>query len=298
LVRANPARWIGMVSGAGTYFFSRDLLTATGLRRWTGGMRYTAIFAGAAKRFDGTNAAEVSAWCLARCGTSPLSDPAPTHVLFALLSQAERATVASSVKSVVRDYLVDVVDEASGPVMLLRSGARQPIEAGSWVINCTSHLGARDVKHVPYVSASGKILSINSTSTAFGNSAVSAYFLSHLFFLDRLVDAQLYELDHYGLMRTAPEAALAVWSTLIMYNFSLIFDRLPVKVFQGNGLDLDRWYPPPRQLAGQLRFMRNHKRDRRHHRRALDSFSQHANIRCGPLSWPSPSELCTPDQAG
>jgi hypothetical protein len=60
------------------------------------------------------------------------------------------------------------------------------------------------------MSPSGKTMSINSTSTAFGNTAISAYFLSHLFFLDKLVDTPLYELDMHGLGRNAPEAFLAV----------------------------------------------------------------------------------------
>jgi hypothetical protein len=75
LVRANPARRIGMVTGTGTYFYNRDIVLPTGLKRWTGGVRYSSIFAGAAKRFDGTNALEVSEWCRAWCGTSPLGDP-------------------------------------------------------------------------------------------------------------------------------------------------------------------------------------------------------------------------------
>ncbi len=127
-------------------------------------------------------------------------------------------------------------------------------------------------------------MSINSTSTTFGNSAVSAYFLSHLFFLDRLADAPLYELDLHGLLRNAPEAALAVWSSLIMYNLSLVSERVPLKAFRDNGLDFDRWYPPVRRFAGQLQFIRNHKRDRQHHRQALDTFSRLTNVRCGPLS--------------
>lgn len=127
-------------------------------------------------------------------------------------------------------------------------------------------------------------MSINSTSSTFMNSAVSAYFLSHLFFRDSLVGAPLYELDLDGLRRTAPEAVIAVVSTLIMLNLSLVFERAPMKAFRDNGLDIDRWYPPVRQLAGQLQFMRNHKRDREHHRRALDTFSRQNNVRCGPLS--------------
>lgn len=284
VARANPARRIGMVTGTGTYFLNRDLVIASGLKRWTGGVRYNAIFAGAAKRFDGTNAAEVSEWCRTWCGTSPLGDPAPTHLLFALQSEDETATVATGVSEVIRDHLADVVDDDSGPVMLLRTGARHSIPSGSWVINCTGHITPREAQHVPYVSPSGRAMSINSTSTTFGNSAVSAYFLSHLFFLDRLADAPLYELDLHGLLRNAPEAALAVWSSLIMYNLSLVSERVPLKAFRDNGLDFDRWYPPVRRFAGQLQFMRNHKRDRQHHRRALDTFSRLTNVRCGPLS--------------
>jgi NAD(P)-binding Rossmann-like domain len=289
LVRANPARRIGMVTGTGTYFFNRDLVTPAGVKRWTGGVRYSSIFTGVAKRFDGTNAAEVSEWCRAWCGTTSLGDPPPTHLLFAFLSEDETATVATGVSEVIRDHLVDVIDDGSGPIMLLRKGARQPIPSGSWVINCTGHLKPRDEEHVPYVSPSGKAMSINSTSTAFGNSAISAYFLSHLFFLNELVDAPLYELDMNGLGRNAPEAFLAVWSTLIQHNLSVVLERAPMRVFQSFKLDFDQWYPLPRQIPGLVRLMRTHKRDRPHRRHALDTFSQHANVRCGPLRVSAPS---------
>ena len=285
--RANPDRPIGMVTGTGTFFYSRDTVNPTGLKRWIGGTRNNAIFAGAAAMFDGTNAPEVNAWCRGRVGTSPLVDPAPKHLLFAILSTAESAGVTAAVHEVIRDHVVDVVDvvdDTAGPAMALRSGSRHPIPAGSWVINCTSHLAPRAAEHKPYVSSSGKTLSINSTSTVFGNSAVSAYFLSHLFFLDRLADAPLYSLDFHGLRRNAPDAVLAVVSTVVMYNLSLVFERVPMKVFRENGLDMDRWYPVPRQLAGQLQFMRSHKRDREHHRKALDAFSQRADVRCAPLT--------------
>lgn len=174
LVRANPARRIGMVTGAGTYFYNRDLINPTGLKRWTGGVRYNAIFAGAAKRFDGTNAAEISEWCRAQYGISPLGDPAPTHLFFAHLSEEETVTVASGVSEVIRDHLADVVDDASGPVMLLRTGARYSVPSDSWVVNCTGHLAPRNVEHVPYVSSSGRTMSINLTSTTFLNPGVSA----------------------------------------------------------------------------------------------------------------------------
>jgi hypothetical protein len=289
LVRTNPHRSIGMVTGTGTYFYNRDLVNPNGLKRWIGGMRYNAIFAGAAKRFDGTNAAEVSQWCLARVGTSPLREPAPTHVLFALMSEDETATVARGVSDVIRDHLVDVVDDPSGPVMLLRTGARHPIPPGSWVVNCSGHLAARDVEHVPFVSPSGRTMSINMTSMIFPSPGAGAFVQTHLFFLDRLAEAPLYELDLYGLLRNAPEAALAVGSSLIAYNLGFAFELVPMKAFRDFGLDIDRWYPLPRQLAGQLQFMRGRKRDREHHRQALDTFSRTAKVRCGPLATSAPS---------
>lgn len=283
LVRANPERKIGMLTGTGTYFFNRDLVTPTGLKRWTGGVFYSSIFGDVAERFDGTNASEVSEWCRTWCGTSPLGDPPPSHLLFAFLSEKEARTVAQGVSEVIRDHLVDVIDDDSQPVMDLRTGARHAIPSGSWVINCTGHLTPRDEKHLPFVSSSGKVMSINSTSTAFGNSAISAYFLSHLFFLGKLADAPLYELDMNSLLRNAPEACLAVWSTLIQHNLSIVLERVPMRAFQKFKLDFDQWYPQPRQIPGLVRMLRTHKRNRPHRRQALDAFSRHTNIRCGPL---------------
>ena len=252
-------------------------------------MRYNAIFAGAAKRFDGTNAAEVTDWCRAHYGTSALDDPAPTHLFFALLSEDETATVASGVNEVVRDHLVDVVDEESGPVMLLRTGARHPIASGSWIVNCTGYLAPRDVEYVPYVSPSGRSMSLSPTSSVIPTPGVAGYVMSQLFFLDRLAEAPLYELDFPGLGRKAPDTALAIASTLFAYNLSYVFELVPMKAFREFGLDIDRWYPLPRQLAGQIRAMRTNKRDRDRHRKALDTFSQQTGVRCGPLASPAPS---------
>jgi hypothetical protein len=290
LVRANPGRRIGMVTGTGTYFYNRDLVNPTGLKRWMGGVRYNAIFAGAAKRFDGTNAAEVSDWCRAQYGTSPLADPAPTHLFFALLSEEETSTAAGGVNEVIRDHLVDVLDDESGPVMRLRTGARHQIPSGSWVINCTGYLKPhRDLEHVPYVSPSGRTMSINPTSSIIPTPGVAGYVMSQLFFLDRLAEPLLYELDLPGLGRNAPEAALAIVSTLLAYNLSYVFELVPMKAFREFGLDIDRWYPPPRRLAGQIKSFRTNKRDRDRHRKALDTFSRQASVRCGPLASSAPS---------
>ena len=168
--------------------------------------------------------------------------------------------------------------------MVLRTGARHPISPGSWVVNCTGHLAPRDVDHVPYVSASGRTMSINLTSGTSPNTAISAYLLAQLFFLDKLGDAPLYESDFYGLMRTAPEAVLPVSSSLFMYNLGVVLARVPMKALRSFGLDFDRWYPPLRQLAGQIQMLRINKQGHGRFQRALDTFSRQMNIRCGPIS--------------
>ena len=289
LAKSNPSRPISMVTGTGTYFFKRDLTNPTGLKRWLGGVRYNSIFMHAAKRFDGTNGAEVSQWIRSSYGTSALGDPAPTHAFPTLLSDDETAIIATALHEKVRDHLTDVVDDPSGPVMVLRSGARHPIPDGTWVVNCTGYLNPRSVDYVPYVSPSGRAMAINMTS-ATGVPPMAAYFLTHLFFLDRLVDIPLYELDFHGLRRTAPGDLLAIFSSVIMYNLSIISEHLPMKAFQDFKLDFDRWYPMPRQVAGTIRFASTHKRNRSHQKQAIETWSRQTNVRCGPRSTTAPPQ--------
>ncbi len=287
LLEANPRRFVGMVAGTGTHFFDRDQIFPAGSRRWTSGIRFNAYLAEIARRFDGTNADAINQWTRSRANIS-LVEPAP-HTIYGFISPAEAASVRAGLSELISDHVLDIVDDPAGPgpgpAMVLRSGARQPIEAGSWVVNCSGHFAPRAAGHTPCISSAGRVLSVNPTSMVlFPLSTFSAYFLPHLFFRGRLADAPLYELDFYGLRRTAPEALTAVAAALIMHNLSVIFERVPARVFQQNGLDFDRWYPVPRRLVGQVQFMFAHKRNRRHSQQALDAFSRATGVRCAPLN--------------
>jgi NAD(P)-binding Rossmann-like domain len=282
LLKANPGRPLGMIAGTGTHFFDRDQLFPAGSSRWTSGVRANAYLAEIALRFDGTNTDAVTQWTRTRANIS-LLDSAP-HTMFGFHSPAEEANIRAGLKELVSDHLVDIVDDPDGPTMVLRTGARHPVEADSWVVNCTGHFAHRVAVHTPYITPTGRVLSVNPTSMVlFPLSTFSAYFLTHLFFLNRLADAPLYELDFHGIRRIAPEAVTAVASALIMHNLSVIFERVPKRVFQQNGLDLDRWYPVPRRISGQIQFMLAHKRNRRHHQKSLDAFSRATGVRCAPL---------------
>lgn len=110
-----------------------------------------------------------------------------------------------------------------------------------------------------------------------------SYFLTHLLFLGKLSAAPLYALDFHDTRRRALGDLLWVLSALMMYNLSVIFELVPRNVFLDCGLDLDLRYPLPRRLAGQLRFLAPHKRDRERHRRTLDAFSRSTGVRCAPV---------------
>ncbi|MEO6605878.1 MAG: NAD(P)-binding protein [Aeromicrobium sp.] len=284
MVAGNPGREIGMITGAGTYFINRDKIYVSGVRRWLGGARPNSVFAETANRFDGSNGASVGDWFRTTFGVTPIPD-AP-HNFFGALSMAESANVLTATRHVVRDHLVDIVDEDGVPALALRSGDRRAIAAGSWIVNCTGHFTPRVVDHDPYVSAGGRALSINSSSMTLGFSSFSAYYLSHLFFLGKLSTAPLYELDFHAARKLAAADAPAVLSALIIHNLSVVFENVPQKVFQNCGLDFDLWYPAPRRLAGQLKFLRTHKRDRERHRQTLDAYATRTGVRCAQLEVP------------
>lgn len=282
IITRQPGREVGLVTGSGTYFFNRDLVYVEGARRWFGGTRPNLMFTRIANRFDGTNVDEVVGVCRDEYGVTPLDSAA--HNAFGILSAAEADTVRAGLSHVIGDHLVDVVDRDAGPEMVLRSGERRPVPAGSWVVNCTGYLNPRDVDHEPYTSASGRVLSINSSSMTLGFSSVAGYYMTHLMFLGKLADAPLYALDFHASRTRTPSAAPPIISALILHNLSLVIERVPTKVLQDCGLDFDRWYPAPRRLAGQLRFLATHKRDRARYRAALDAYSARTGVRCGPLA--------------
>ncbi|UZF56414.1 NAD(P)-binding protein [Gordonia polyisoprenivorans] len=281
LVTSHPGREVNMVTGRGTFFLSRETMFADGIRRWFGGKRSNEIGALAAHRFDGTNEAEVTEWFRAKFGSEPIPDAA--HHFLGLLSETERATISAGLHRVVRDYLVDVHDHNETTELVLRSGNTIEIAAGSLIVNCTGYLAVHDSPYDPYVSPGGSILSINDRSAVLHLTTYAGYFLTHLMFLDKLGDVPLYELDMVGLREKGSPAAAYVLLALAQYNLGLIFDAVPLQVFAQAGFNLDRWYPPPRQLTGLAQFIFRHRRQRDRYRRTLDTVRERFGVRCGPL---------------
>jgi hypothetical protein len=288
LITEQPGKVVNLVAGPGTLFMSRDLLFPRGASRWRRGELMSSVFTEMARRFDGTNEADVMAWFRDSFGV--WLTPRTGNFLAAILSESENETIATGLNEVVMDYLVDVIDRDGRTGVLLRSGATMPFEPGSWVINCTGSLMRGENPYEPYTCASGRTLSIQNRSSTFPfpTGGAAAYFLTHLMFLDELARIPLYAMDVEDLRRKAPQYAMAAGlASLQLYNMSLVAEALPVRRFMAivsrNGLDFDGWFPFPRRLRASAAFALTHRRDREHHRRTLDTIAERFGVRCGPV---------------
>jgi hypothetical protein len=282
LITECPGRQINLVAGRGTFFSSRDKLLPRGARRWWKGIPTTTVAAQISRRYDGTNESEVQHWYRDTYGT--FLTPHADNFVLGILSEAENQTISAGLNDLVMDYLEDAVDLNGTTELVFRSGSTKTIQPGSWVINCTGYVGLTEERpYEPYVSPSGAIVSINMRSATLHLPSYAGYFLAHLLFMDKLSEIPLYEVDWQQLRHKSPLAFPWVLFALIQHNISLIYDNVPSRVFNANGLDFDKWYPLPRRLPSMTRFVLTHRRERERQRRVLDTARERLGIRCGPL---------------
>jgi hypothetical protein len=281
LLRALPKRRVRMLIGDGTIFMNRDKTDPGRLRRYYAGHTTLEIFLDVAKRFDGQNEGQVLNYLRQNYCVS--LDSACRRYMFGLMSPRENRAISQGLDEVIRDHLVDVIDGTNGPVMVLRSGRRRPIEPGSVVINSTGYVGT-PADYEPYLSASGRVLSIQATSTVHFLSSQSAYFLTHLFMLGKLADAPLYEVDLAALRNASRDVFPAATITTTLYNSSVIAGRLPKWIHAENGLDVMQRYPRHRRLVALAKLMIFLKRHPTHLSDTLDVVRERFNLRLGRLN--------------
>lgn len=281
LLSEQPGRQVRMLTGGGTAFTARDTMFPTGMKRWIGGSRANQYSTDLTLRFDGTNEAEVMAWFLENGGLSPVN--APRDYMLGIIGRAEVETIRSGVSEFVSDHFEDARDTDTGPQLVLRSGATLPVEEGTWVVNCTGYLARHDRPYEPFVSPSGRVLTISDRSATTHLTSFAGYFLTHALMRGLLPLPDLYEVDLVELRQKAKPAWGIAALTLSMHNVGVLFDVLPKSVFARSQLDFDRWYPAPRTLGGAVRFLATHRRAVAQQRRALDALRQRG-IRSGPLT--------------
>ncbi|MFE6858280.1 FAD-dependent oxidoreductase [Nocardia sp. NPDC057668] len=283
LIAACPNRDVNLIAGPGTAFVNRDRVVPPGARRWWGGVMPNRVFMDIARRFDGTNEAEVQDWLLANVGLSVT--PQADNFFAGLLSEAEERAIRAGLHTVVMGHLRDAVDGAGGVDLVFRNGDTVTTPAGSWIVNCTGYLLHTDTPYEPYVSPGGSVLSIQTRSATFGFLSFGGYFLTHLMFRDKLREVPLYAVDSDEMRARTRTAAPLAYAALALHlhNLSLIYDALGASVFLRCGLDFDRWYPMHRRMADTAHFARTHRRDREHNRRTLETMGERFGVHCGPV---------------
>jgi hypothetical protein len=283
LITRFPGKKIRCVIGAGTLFTNRDRAFPVGIKRWFPGTTTLECFLDLAERFDGSN--EEAVLERFRSTYAVGLDDECRRFMYGTLSIGENETISKGVDGIIKDYLIDVVDRGGLPTMMLRSGESRPVEPGSFFVNCTGYIGRERVPYEPYLSESGNVVSVQVSSVVHLLSSMSAYFLTHLLYLNALPKLPLYEVDFPEMSSKAKEAFIAVSMTHLLYNAGSIVSVAPSRVMNECGLDLERWYPFPRRLLAVARFLRFLKKNPDHYRRNLDKVRERFGVRCGPLPY-------------
>ncbi len=112
----------------------------------------------------------------------------------------------------------------------------------------------------------------------------SAYFLTHLLYLDKLGTLPLYEMNYQALAGKNKVAFAPVGLTHSLYNTLLIIGSTPGSVIRDCGLDFDRWFPMLRKIRGGLRLKREGPQIAERLRHTLDRVRERYELECGVLA--------------
>jgi hypothetical protein len=283
LISTFPGREINMLAGPGTIFTRRETFFPVGAKRWFSGTSINTMVRQLTRRFDGTNEDEVRDWFWARYGISP--SLAPRDYFGAYLSEVECVLIKDGLSTHENDYLDDAIDRDGRVELVLRSGDVRAVPPGTWLVNCSGALLREPHPYEDLISPSGRVLSLQMRASAYGIfTPFAGYFMTHLLFADKLRGLGIYTLDIEDLFGKARPLAIYASMTLSMHNLSLLSQALPSKVLLDCGLDFDRWYPVPRRMAGIMEFLRTNRRDRKHHRKTLDTIRDRFDVRGGPIN--------------
>ena len=280
----NPKRAVTLINGAGTYYYNRTQNFPTGLKRWIGGNLAANIFRDCALRFDGHNDADTCAHFIATYAVN--SDLRSQNFIYGILSEDESRRIETGLQDKIWDYLEDIVESQSGPVMHMRSGAQMPIADGSIIVNCTgSLLRPRPSEgSTPCLSPNDTILSINLQDAMHILTTYSSFVLSHLFFTGRLRKAGLYLLDLETLFRLDKHAFSAATMAQSYHNLLMGYKNLPTEARKNFGMDFNLWYPLPRRLLALNRIRKSARADIQHCRKSLDVVVKRFDIRGGMMT--------------
>eukprot|EP00746_Dinoflagellata_sp_MGD_P030626 gnl/MRDRNA2_/MRDRNA2_172699_c0_seq1.p1 gnl/MRDRNA2_/MRDRNA2_172699_c0~~gnl/MRDRNA2_/MRDRNA2_172699_c0_seq1.p1 ORF type:complete len:520 (+),score=85.23 gnl/MRDRNA2_/MRDRNA2_172699_c0_seq1:178-1737(+) len=182
---------IKCISGQGTFFIVREKMAPTDWweRNMYGSKTAIDWFIQMFDMYDGSNSKEVLQE-LTRQGFLHHAIPNPGSFVLGICSLEEIALVKTILsppeEKLLQAYLEDIVDEGSGLAFKLRAldgtAFSKSVEAGSFIVNCTSHV-ANPSEVYPVLSEDGLVLSPQAIC---GFSGPSANICTHLFYLGGL----------------------------------------------------------------------------------------------------------------
>jgi hypothetical protein len=279
----DPNRKVSLINGRGTNFLNRTKYVPTGLKRWTSGELASRLFRELALNFDGDNEDHTIAHFRAEHSTK--TDGLNGVFLYGLQSEEERARIDAGLSALYAGYMTDVRDGPTGPTMLMRDGTSVPVETGSIFVNCTgSFFRTPDIDKEPLcLSPHGTLLSINMRDGFHFLSSVAGFFMTHLLFRDALAGNGFYRLDHETLFRQNRNAWVGASGTQAYMNQVVAVQTLPMTLLDRCALDLDRWYPLPRRVAGLIRMKSSARQDIARCRAVLDRVAERFDVLCGPI---------------
>jgi ribulose 1,5-bisphosphate synthetase/thiazole synthase len=281
LVTRFPKKQVRLIVGDGTVFTCRDITFSTGVKRWWGGATNLKLMSSMAKHFDGNNELDTFEYFQSNYGIA-LGDDFKNN-LFGLLSKEENGVIQEGCDAIINDYLADVIDDDGKPVLIYRNGESEVIPAGSWFINCTGSLLAKEQEYEPYISEGGSVVSVQSSTGIFFLTSFAGYFLAHLLYLDKLKTLPLYELEHSALIKRNNNAWVFSAQTQLMYNTLLIMGSVPPQVMNDCHLDFDRWYPLHKRLMIGIKIKSQREKIMTHCENTLVQINRRFGIRCGIL---------------
>lgn len=179
-------RRVKCISGRGTWFLVRELMTPTDAEVLAhGSVTGADIMIQMISKFNGSNAKEVC-MDLDRQGLIHSAVPDPGSFLLGLCSREEISTVKAILspaeEKIIKAHIVDVTNGGNGPVLKLRaldgeSIFTREVEPGSFIINCTDNI--KPQPHMPVMSDDGLVLNPQGLC---GFTGPSANLCTHLFY--------------------------------------------------------------------------------------------------------------------
>jgi len=241
------------------------------------------LFRDIALNFDGENEDHTLAHLRRQHSTNTKADHGV--FLYGLQSEDEQARIEAGLTETLSDYLEDVSDMPDGLLMKMRSGANARVPKGSIFVNCTGSF-FRDApiqENVPLLSPNNCVLSINPRDGFHFLTSVVGFFATHLLYRDQLRGQGFYSLDLEALFRKNRNAWVGASAAQAYMNQVIAVQTLPLMLLDRCGLDMDRWYPLPRRMAGLIRMKTSAASDIAHCRRSLDRVADRFGVHAGPL---------------